>query len=123
MVHLTPASISSAASLSASASVSASSSFSASIANSASSLTSFNHHGHQGHSSSANYAAMEAHMRALCAKQCPPFDFHSKIAQFVRKMDCCYVILIFDINDQEEFNVSGYRSPFLKKELPVGEFF
>lgn len=137
MVHLTPASIAAAASIastgggggsgsnSATGSVS---SFTASLASVGSSKDHHHHghhhgHHHHSHSSSANYAQMEAQMRQLCAKQCPPFDFHSKIVQFVRKYDATYVILLFDIKDQgmnREFNVSGYRSPFTKKEEPTG---
>lgn len=93
MVHLTPSSIAS--------------SISASIGTSSST-----------HSSSANYAQIESQMRQLCSKHL--YDFHSRIVQFVRKFDSSYVILIFEPNAKMDFSTSGYRSPYLKKELPKG---
>lgn len=70
------------------------------------------------HNSSANYAQIESQMRQLCSKHL--YDFHTRIVQFVRKCDSSYAILIFDTHGKEEFSNIGYRSPFLKKEVPKG---
>ena len=72
------------------------------------------------YNSNTNYSQMESTMIKLCSKHL--YDFHVKIVQFVRKMDPSNVILIFDTHDRDEFSLSGYRSPYLKKEIPKGNF-
>ena len=69
-------------------------------------------------SSATNYANTEFLMKHLCSKHL--YDFHQRIVQNIKKYDSTYVILIFDGHSTGNVINSGYRSPYVKKDKPIG---
>lgn len=74
----------------------------------------------QNTSSASNYNQTELFIRNLCAK-CLPFDFHTKIVHFIRKLDSSYFVVILNTNGQA-ISLTGYQSPYIQKDIPQGKF-
>lgn len=74
----------------------------------------------QNTSSASNYNQTELFMRNLCVK-CLPFDFHTKIVHFIRKLDSSYFVVILNTNGQA-ISLTGYQSPYIQNDIPQGKF-